>query len=139
MKSRLTTSATLGVLISAGLTACTGVGMPTSPTSPARGMDGATWAYSEPADEETYAAEWSTDGSRLILTWASDGCGPRLGPLTVDAPTALSAEILPAGHPCTTVELPFIAETATPAGVDQTQPVELTLPDGSVTIPPIAK
>ena len=139
MRNRLTGTATLVVLISLPLTACTGGGTSTPTPSHATSAEAATWVYSEPTGEVTYGAEWSADGTRLILTWASDGCGPRLGPLTVDAPTALSAEILPAGHACTTVELPFIGQTATPAGVDQTQSVELTLPDGSVTISPVAK
>ncbi len=120
--------------IVAGLSACVGSGTP--PLS-ARQTGDSSWSYSEPSGDAERGAVWSVDGSRLILTWSSDGCGPRLDPISVASPTELVVTIPPTDRACTAKDVPYIAQVATPEGVDQTKPVELELPDESLLIPPL--
>ncbi|WP_291048740.1 hypothetical protein [Herbiconiux sp.] len=121
-------------LIAAGLSACGASGAP-SPS--ARQTADAGWSYSEPSGDVEHGAAWSADGSQLVLTWSSDGCGPRLDPISVTSPTTLVVTVTPTDRACTAVDLPFIAQVATPEGVDQTKPVELDLPHDSLVIPPL--
>lgn len=120
-----------------GLTACTTAGPSAPSPSSTRPTSDATWSYSEPSGDVAHGAVWSADGSQLILTWSSDGCGPRLDPLSVASPTKLVVTVSPVDRACTAVDLPFIAQVATPEGVDQTQPVELDLPHGLLVISPL--
>jgi hypothetical protein len=129
----------MAAAIVAGLSACTGNG-PSSASTPV-GLHGtdARWVYSTPSAGVEYGATWSTDGSRLILSWASDGCGPRLEPISVVTPTKLSIGIASTDRSCTAVEKPFVAEAPVPDGVDQSKPVHLELPDGSTVVAPLAR
>ena len=129
----------LGVGLATGIAvllgACTS-GAPSTRSTPPE-TSGATWTYSEPSLGVQYGAAWSPDGSRLILIWASDGCGPRLEPISVVTPTKLSIGIATTDRSCTAVEKPFVGASAVPGGVDQSQPVDVMLPDGSTVVPPL--
>lgn len=133
MKPQRTAVVILSTALALGLSACAGAVTTFSPAD----AEGDDWTYSEASGDAEYGAIWSSDGSRLILTWGSDGCGPRLKPIVVSTPTKLSVALQPTDRSCTAQELPFVAEVATPEGVDQFEPVELELPDGSTVIAPL--
>jgi hypothetical protein len=129
----------LAAVIALGFSACTGGNSPAASELDGPRSTDATWTYSTPSSEVEYGAVWSADGNRLILTWASDGCGPRLEPISVVTPTKLSIGIATTDRSCTAVEKPFVAESPVPDGVDQSKPVELELPDGTAVVPPLPK
>jgi len=139
MPSRGAIGLVLAAAIVIGLSSCVGNSPPGASAPAVPQSEDAAWIYSTPSGDVDYGATWSADGSRLILTWASDGCGPRLEPISVVTPTKLTIGIAMTDRSCTAVERPFVAEAPVPDGVDRSKPVDLELPDGSTVVAPLAK
>src|SRR5205823_2188269 len=101
MLTRGTIGLPSAAVIVLALSACTGGGPPAASAAGDLQSPDAAWVYSTPTGDVEYGATWSADGSRLILTWASDGCGPRLEPISVVTPTKLSIGITTTDRSCT--------------------------------------